>query len=284
MESIREYFSSPFVIRGLAATILIAINAGVAGSFAAFRNSTFLIAGASHAALAGAAAIILFHSIGVMTGVDPMIGGGISAILLTLLAAYAGYSGKTGDVDTAIGVGFAFSMAVAVLIISLIPESAARVWAILLGDLLLVTYSDLRLMSLATVIVVAAFMLFSSEFLFITFDIGGAKAFGIRAERYNLLMFGLIGLSVAVMLKGIGAILVFAVMVAPPAASMLFARSVGRVIAGAVLIALSSGILGIFVSYFINISVSALTAFFAASAYFIGLVILFVQKKRFGSV
>ena len=284
MESIREYFSSPFVIRGLAATILIAINAGVAGSFATFRNSTFLIAGASHAALAGAAAIILFHSIGVMTGVDPMIGGGISAILLTLLAAYAGYSGKTGDVDTAIGVGFAFSMAVAVLIISLIPESAARVWAILLGDLLLVTYSDLRLMSLATVIVVAAFMLFSSEFLFITFDIGGAKAFGIRAERYNLLMFGLIGLSVAVMLKGIGAILVFAVMVAPPAASMLFARSVGRVIAGAVLIALSSGILGIFVSYFINISVSALTAFFAASAYFIGLVILFVQKKRFGSV
>jgi len=267
MGPIGEYLVSPFVLRALLAVVLISINAGIAGSFAAFRSSTFLVAGASHAALAGAAGIILLHSIGIWLGVDPMIGGAVTAVLLALLAAHAGYAGRKGDVDTAIGVGFAFSMAIAVLLISLIPESATKVWGILLGDLLLVTWGDLGLMSAATVIIAALFFAFRREFLFISFDIEGAKAFGVHARRYNLLMFGLIGLSVAMMLKGIGAILVFAMMVAPAATSILIAGSVKRVITGAMLIALASGVLGILLSYFIDVSVSGLAAFLATAGY-----------------
>jgi ABC-type Mn2+/Zn2+ transport system permease subunit len=284
MEGIKEYMLSPFVLRGLTAVVLISINAGVAGSFAAFRNSTFLVEGASHSALAGAAAVILLHSFGIFAGVDPMIGGGICAILLALLAAYAGYTGKPGEIDTAIGVGFAFAMSIAVLLISLIPESATKVWAILMGDILLVTWTDIGMMSLATLVVVAAFIVFRREFLFITFDIDGAKAFGISADRYNMLLFGLIGLSVAAMLKGIGAILVFAMMVAPAGTSMLFADSVKRVIMGAIAISLASSILGIIISYFVNISVSALTAFFATAAYFAGLLAISIGKARARSI
>jgi len=269
MGTLGEYLTSPFVIRAGIALILIALNSGIAGSFAAFRNSTFLVAGASHAALGGAAAIILLHSAGLWLGVDPMIGGAVTAVLLALLAGHASYGGRSGDVDTMIGVGFAFSMSVAVLLISLIPESATRVWAILLGDLLLVTWSDLAIMAVATAVIAVFFLAFRREFLFITFDMDGAKAFGIHAQEHNLLMFGLIGLSVAMLLKGIGAILVFAMMVAPAATSMLVAGSVRRVITGAALIALASGALGVIVSYFVHVSASALTAFFAAACYLV---------------
>ncbi len=281
MSSASEYLGSPFIVRAFLAVILIAVNAGLVGSFAAFRSSTFLVEGASHAALAGAAAIILLHSIGIWMGVDPMVGGAVSAVLLALLAGHASYAGKKADVDTAIGVGFAFSMAIAVLLISLIPESATKVWGILLGDLLLVTWTDLGMMAAATVIIAAFFFAFRREFLFITFDIEGAKAFGVHAKRYNLLMFVLIGLAVAVMLKAIGAILAFALMVAPAATSILIARSVRRVIVGAMLIALASGVLGIVLSYFIDVSVSGLTALFATAGYLVTRVaVTYLNRQR----
>jgi ABC-type Mn2+/Zn2+ transport system permease subunit len=263
-----EYIESPFIVRALLASILIALNAGFAGSFAMFRNSTFLVSGASHAALAGAAAIILLHSAGIWAGVDPMIGGGVTAILLAVLAAYASYHGKPGEIDTQIGVGFALSMAVALVLVSLIPESASRVWTIMIGDILLVSWPDLLLLTIETAVVIFLFIALRREFLFITFDVEGAKAFGINAGRYNLLMFALIGLSVAAMMKGIGAILVFAMMVAPAATAMLLARSIEKVIIGAMLIAISASLLGILVSFFLHLSVSAVAAFLSAGAYF----------------
>ncbi|MFH1677010.1 MAG: metal ABC transporter permease, partial [bacterium] len=125
LPGILGYLTSPFVERALIATVLIAINAGIAGSFTTFRSSVFLVAGSAHAALAGAAGIILLQYFGMLAGVDPMIGGSITSILLARLAAKVSMSGKHGDVDTAIGVGFAFSMAIAVLLISMIPESAS---------------------------------------------------------------------------------------------------------------------------------------------------------------
>jgi len=280
MAGLADYLKSPFVIRALIAVVLISVNAGFAGSYATFRNSTFLIAGAGHAALAGAAAIILLHSAGLLLGVDPMIGGAVTSVLLAVLAAHIGYRSREGEIDTAIGVGFAFSMAVAVLIISLIPESATKVWGILMGDLLLVTWSDIVIMAVTTCAITLLFILFHREFLFITFDIEGARAFGINASFYNILMFGLIGLSVAVLIKGIGAILVFALMVGPAAASMLVAGSVRRVIAGAILIAFASGILGILLAWVFDISVSALTAFFAALSYLLVRGWLMVSHRR----
>jgi len=263
-----EYMGSPFVVRALLASVLIALNAGVAGSFAMFRNSTFLVSGASHAALAGAAAIILLHALGFWAGVDPMIGGGVTAVLLAVLAAHAGFHGKQGEIDTQIGVGFAFSMGIALLLVSMIPEAASRVWSVMIGDILLVTWSDLVLLTIETAVVIFLFFAFRHEFLFITFDIEGAKAFGINAGKYNLLMFALIGLSVAAMMKGIGAILVFAMMAAPAATAMLMARSIAKVIMGSILIAFAASVLGILVSFYVNLSVSALAACFSAGAYF----------------
>jgi len=267
MERLGDYLTSPFVVRAYIAVLIVAVNAGIAGSFASFRNSTFLIAGASHAALAGAAAVILLVTSGIISDIDPMIGGAVTAVMLSLMAGHVNYTGRSGETDTAIGVGFAFSMAIAVLLISVIPESASRVWAILMGDLLLVTWDDLVLMGFATAIIAALFLIFFRQFIFITFDMEGAKAFGINAYWYNFLMFGLIGMSSALLLKGIGAILVFAMMVAPSATAMLVAGSVRRIITGAFLIAVGSGLAGILVSYFIDVSVTALTATFATGAY-----------------
>ncbi len=268
MHDFAEYIVSPFVLRAMVALVLVALNAAFSGAFAGFRNSTFLISGASHAALGGAALVIVLESRGLSGGIDPLYGAALFAVALSLIAGNAGSRGGKSDVDTAIGVGFAFAMAVAVLLISLVPESASRVWGLLMGDLLLVTDGELWVLGGMTALVVTTFAAFRTEFLFVTFDMDGATAFGVPAKAYNYLLFALIGLSSAVLVETVGAILVFAMLSAPAATALLVSGSVGRTLRLSFLIALGAGLFGIVGSYFTDLSVSALAALFVAAGYF----------------
>jgi len=269
MTDLWEYLRSPFVQRALIGVVLIAINAGLAGAFAAFRSATFLVSGAAHAALAGAAFVLVIWGAAV-SDVAPVIGGVVTAVILALMAANSSSRSGRRGVDNTIGVGFAFFMALAVLLISMIPSSAARVWSILIGDLLLLTPADLWLLGGMTTLLALAFGLCWRPFLFITFDIEGAQAFGLRANLYNHLLFALIGLSTAVLLKGVGAIVVFAMLAAPAATALLFANSVGKAMAYAFLIALLSGVIALVVSEYLQFSVSAMAALLASGSYFVG--------------
>lgn len=280
MADLIEYLRSPFVLRAVVGLLLIAVNAGLAGAFAAFRSATFLISGAAHAALAGAALVLVAGGALAASDIGPVLGGAVFAIGLALLAATARDTQGQRETDVTIGVGFAFSMALAVLLISLIPEQAARVWGILLGDMLLLSSGDLWVLGLTTAGVALCFALCWRPFLFITFDLEGARAFGIRTAPYNYLLFALIGLSTAVLLKSVGAIVVFAMLAAPAATAKLFASSVRRTMAYAFLIALLSGVLALLLSSVLRFSVSALAALIASGSYFAGRGLVWLRERR----
>jgi ABC-type Mn2+/Zn2+ transport system permease subunit len=277
MTNLWEYLRSPFVQRALLGVVLIAVNAGLTGAFAAFRSATFLVSGAAHAALAGAAFVLVIWGAAV-SDVAPVIGGVVTAVILALMAANSSSRSGRRAVDNTIGVGFAFFMALAVLLISMIPSSAARVWSILIGDLLLLTPADLWLLGGMTTLLALAFGLCWRPFLFITFDIEGAQAFGLRANAYNHLLFALIGISTAVLLKGVGAIVVFAMLAAPAATALLFAESVGKAMAYAFLIALLAGVIALVMSAYIQFSVSALAALLASGSYFVGRSVIWARQ------
>jgi len=263
-----SYLTSPFVLRAAAAFFFVAINAALSGVFANFRNSTFLVSGASHAALGGAALVIVLESRGGAFGVSPIFGAAVFAVLLALAAGSTHNRGSTAVSDTAIGVGFALSMALAVLLISLIPESASRVWGLLMGDVLLITNQDLVLVAFLTLCLAAVFVVFWKQFLFVSFDLDGARAFGINADRFNYLLFALIGLSSALLVKAIGSILVFAMLSAPAATALLISDSVKKTLWWSFAIAFAAGILALVLSYFTALSVSAIAALLVTTAYF----------------
>lgn len=280
MSDLLEYLGSPFVLRALLGLVFIAINASLAGAFAAFRSATFLVSGAAHAGLAGAALILVVGGPLAHSDISPVLGGAVFAVALALLAAAGAQRQGDRETDITIGVGFAFSMALAVLLISLIPEMASRVWGILIGDLLLLTAGDLWLLAVTTTLMLICFVAFWRPFLFITFDIEGAQAFGIRAAPYNYLLFALIGLATAVQLKSVGAIVVFAMMAAPAATARLLAHSVPRVMAYAFAIALLSGIIALVMSNYVRFSVSGLAALIAAGSYFLGRGYVWLRERQ----
>ncbi|HID74057.1 MAG TPA: ABC transporter permease, partial [Thermoplasmata archaeon] len=157
--------------------------------------------------------------------------------------------------------------------ISLIREYASRVWGILFGDLLLITERDLVLLLVATSLVVVCTLLFHREFVFISFDMEGAIAYGVRARALNYLMLGLIAVSIVVLLKGVGAILVFAMLVSPAATANRLARSVPRVFGLAFLLALFSGYCGLVSSFLVAVSPGAIASLIATALYFIVLTV-----------
>ena len=273
-----EIIQSPYFIRSVLAIILIAVNASIAGSFTVFRDISFLVAGTSHAALAGAAFAIVLSVYGYIYNFDALFGAMIFAVLTALAAGYASRKGDKEQINTAIGIAFAMSMSLAVLFISMIREYASQAWGLLLGDILLLTDNDIILLSVVTIFIVLISILFYREFIFISFDMEGAFAYGIRAELYNYLMLAIIAVSVVVILKGVGAILVFAMLVAPAAAANQLATKVNKVMTMAFLFALISGFIGLIISLYIPLSAGALAALIATCTYFI--VIIFKKSFR----
>ncbi len=256
-----------YLIRAVIAVILLAINASIAGSFTIFRNVTFLVVGAAHAALAGAALAILLSINGVY--VDPVIGAILFAVIVSLAASKA--KEKT---NIAIGIVFALSMSLAVIFISAIKEQAARVWGLLFGDLLLLTDQDIAIMVVATVIVIILSFYFNREFLFISFDKEGAKANGINVDLFDYLLLSIIAISTVIIMKGVGAILVYAMLVAPSAAANEKAKSIMQVFAISGLIALFSGFSGIAITMYFPIAAGAIASLIASLFY-----IAFALKK-----
>jgi ABC-type Mn2+/Zn2+ transport system permease subunit len=280
MADLLDYLRSPFVLRALLGLLFISVNASLAGAFAAFRSATFLISGAAHAALAGAALVLVAGGALAQSDISPVLGGAIFAIGLALLAAGSRDTQGQRETDVTLGVGFAFSMALAVLLISLVPDKAARVWGILIGDMLLLSSGDLWVLGVTTALVALCFVIFWRPFIFITFDMEGARAFGIRAAAYNYLLFALIGLSTAVLLKSVGAIVVFAMLAAPAATAKLLAHSVPRVMAYAFLIALLSGLIALLISNYLRFSVSGLAALIASGSYFLGRGYVWIKGRQ----
>lgn len=254
-----------YLIRAIIAIFILAINASIAGSFTIFKDLTFLVAGSAHAALAGAALMVALSIYGIIS-IDPIFGGILFAIFVAIFAAHS------KKVNIAIGISFAMSMSLAVLFISLIREQASRVWGLLFGDLLLLTNHDIILMAIVTIFIIMAAIYFNKEFLFISFDAEGARANGIKVDMMNYLLLSLIAISTVIIMKGVGAILVYAMLVAPAAAANEKAKSVLQVFSLSALIALISGFLGLSITFYFNLSPGALASLIATLFYFFSII------------
>ncbi len=263
-----ELLSNPFIIRAIIAIILIAIVSGTMGSFSVFRGQTFMTAGVAHAALAGASFGILIQ-VYYLPYFNPMLGAAIFAILMALATAYASKHGDSKKTDVMIGVSFAIAMGVAVLLISAIKEYAIRAWGLLMGDLLLLTENDILLLFITTIIVAVSTVVFYTKFVLVSFDPEGAEAHGIRTTLYNNLLLILVALSIIVVLKGVGALLVYALMIGPGATANEIFNSVMTVMIAAFLIALIGGIAGLIISFYIPVSPGAITGILTTIIYFL---------------
>jgi ABC-type Mn2+/Zn2+ transport system permease subunit len=193
-------------------------------------------------------------------------------VFVALVTGYAGETGIGEKMEVAVGVSFALSMSLAVFLMYYIPPvEVPGIWGYLVGDLLLLNNLDIVMLSGTAVLLLITAILFNKEFVYVSVDMEGSTAQGLNARAYHYLMLITSALAIALATKAVGAILVYAILVAPAAASNELLSSVRSVMIAVFVIAVLSQVVGIAISLSVRASPSAIAGILAALSYVIAL-------------
>jgi ABC-type Mn2+/Zn2+ transport system permease subunit len=238
-----------FMQRGLVAAILVGIVCAVVGAFVVLRGLAFIGDAVSHAAFPGL--VIAF-----LLGIPLYIGGAVAAIATALAIGWVARRGGL-RFDTAVGVLFAGMFALGIALFSSIDDYVADLFSYLLGNVLGITTEDIIQVVVLGAIVLAVVFVLRKEFLYASFDPAGAAASGLPVMWLDYLLLGLIGVTIVVSIQTVGIIMVVAMLVTPAATAELLVDRFWDLVRVAIAIAVVAAVVGLYVSYYLNIASGA---------------------------
>lgn len=153
--------------------------------------------------------------------------------------------------DTVMGVVFSGMFALG-LVLYVKIETDVHLDHILFGDMLGVNWSDVIETAIITALSVAFIMIKRKDLLVQSFDLQHARAIGLPVNLLHYGLLAIISLTIVGALKAVGIILAIALLISPGAIAFLLTRSFEKMMIYAVLIAISSALLGIYISFFID--------------------------------
>lgn len=266
-----EILSYTFMQRALLASVLIGTVSAVIGVYVVLRGLSFIGAGIAHASFGGVA-------LGFLLGVNPL----LAAVVFCLLTAWGiAWTSLRAEVkeDIAIGIFFASTMALGILVIGLMRGYNVDLFGYLFGSVLAVTRQDLWLSVLLGAGVLLTVGLFFKELLFITFDPEMAQVSGLPAGALYVLLLSLMALTIVLSIKVVGIILVSALIVIPAAAAYQLTEDFRRMMLLAVAIGNLSAVVGLFLSYWLD-TASGATMVLTATVFFILSALLSPRRRR----
>jgi len=235
-------FTEPFMIRALLATIFLAPLCALLGVFVTARRMAFFSDTVSHAALAGVALGFWF---GWANPTLPLIG-------VSLLVAAAIYWLRENTellTDTIMALLLAGSVAVGIVILSLLKRRPADIQGYLFGDVLAVGWTDVWLGAALFAFLGALLFARLNELSLITAQEEIAHVCGVPVRRLNYLFIIILTLTVAITIRLLGIVLVTSLIVIPPAAARGFSRNLRQQILFSLAFGLLGGLGGILGSY-----------------------------------
>jgi zinc transport system permease protein len=253
-----EALQYDFMRNALAAGLLAALACGVVGVYVVVKRIVFISGGIAHTSFGGI-------GLGYFLGINPMIGALFFSVGAGL--AIGGITRRTRlPEDTAIGVLWAMGMALGVVLISLTPGYAPDLMSYLFGNILTVPSSDLILMLVLDVVILGTVLAFYKEYLVLSFDEEYARAVGIPVERLYLLLLGLIALTVVVLIRVVGMILVIALLTFPAAMARQFTHRMRTMMLLSVAFGAAFTVGGLWLSYVLRLPSGATIVLLAGVA------------------
>lgn len=266
-ETLGAFAEHRFLQYALLAGLLAAVPCGVVGSWVVIRRISYMAGGIAHSVLAGLGCAHWLRTVHGIGWITPMGGAVVAALLAALIIGWVGVHLRQRE-DTVIGAVWSMGMALGVVFIALTPGYTTDLMSYLFGNILMITARDLWLMAglAATVLVVAG--LFHRQLLAVSFDAEYAELQGVPVARFTYLLLVLTALTVVVLVSVVGIILVIALLTLPAATANLFARRLGRMMVGAVLLCAALTVGGLLVSYGPDLPAGAVTILLAGLVWF----------------
>ncbi len=242
-------FTYGFMQRGFAAAVIVGALCALVGCYVVLRSMAFMGDAMAHAILPGIA-------IAYLVGGNLQVGALIAAIAVALGIGFFSQEGEIKE-DTAIGILFSAALSLGVALISSIRTYAVDLSHILFGDVLGVSPANLGLIGGLAAVVILTVIIFYRPFLVITFDPVLAKTLRMPTGLLRNLLLVLLSITIVISLQTVGIGLVAAMLVTPAAAAYMLTRRLPVMMAYSILFGILSGVIGLYLSYYLNIASGA---------------------------
>jgi ABC-type Mn2+/Zn2+ transport system permease subunit len=247
-----EPFELAFQQRALIGGSLAAIALAIVGTWVVIRGMSFLGDALVHGVIPGIAVAVLFDF-------SVLIGAGVAAVVM-IAGINLVHRQTTFSEDTAIGLLFVGMLGLGVILVSRTPSYTSNLTGILFGDALGVTRGDIVTLAVVLGIVALVTALLYRAFLVLSFNSQKARLLGMRPRLADAAMLGMITLAIVGSFQTVGTLLVFGLLVGPPATAALIVRRVPSMMATAAAIGMLSVVVGLVISYHADTSGSATIA------------------------
>jgi ABC-type Mn2+/Zn2+ transport system permease subunit len=248
----------PFLREALLEVLLLGAAGGLLSAWIVLRRLAFFSHAAGSATFPG---LVVADA----SGVSPTLAG------LAVALGYAGGVERTGRAGREAGEATALLLVAAlaggVVLASDVFDSGAAVDRLLFGTLLGLSATDLALSASVAVLAAVATATLGRTWSAIAFDPDSARGLGLPAATADLLLLALVAVAAAAAIPAVGALLVAAVYVLPGAAARLVSRTVPALLAWSVALALTEGVVGLYVAYWLDLPPGPPVAVLGAAVY-----------------
>jgi len=260
-----EWWLAPFELgfqqRALWGGVLAALMASTVGTWLVLRGMSFFGDAFVHGIIPGIAAAVVLD-------INPLLGAAVAAAVMVAAIELVQRKTVLGE-DTSIGLLFVGMLALGVVIISQLDSYSGSLTSILFGDALGVTWSGIIGQSVLLAVVVVVTVVLYRPLLALSLNKEKAELLGMRPGLAHAALLVLIALAVIGSYQSVGTLLVFGLLVGPPATASLLSRTVTQMMVVAALIGVVSVWLGLTISYHFGTAASATMALVPIVAFFI---------------
>jgi len=244
MIGIEDFLASIVMREALAPATLIAIVASSISVMVLAHRLAFMTVGVSHATLAGLGFAVVFSL--------PLLpSAAFTAVAVALILALL--SPKRGmNEDAATGVLFAGAMALGIVLLSGANRHEVDLFGLLFGNVLMVSDEDKFWLQCGSAVVMFSLLWLARPWWSMAFDTTSMRAMGLPVQRYRLLLYAVVGLTVVMCVKLAGIVLTAGLLVLPAASAWLWGRGLLSIWLISLLLSLFSTWLGLYISYVFN--------------------------------
>lgn len=240
-----EFLQYSFIQNAFAAAILANIACGIIGVYVVVKKIVFISGGIAHASFGGV-------GLGYYLGINPMFGVLPFSLVSALVMGTVSKKSKIPE-DSAIGILWSLGMALGIIFVYLTPGYAPDLMTYLFGNILTVPRIDLYLMLVLDMVIVGAVYFFYKEFLALCFDEEFTTVQGLPTEKLYLFLLCIIALTIVVLIKVVGIILVIALLTIPASLSRKFTYNLRQMMLISIVFGTIISLTGIGLSYVLDV-------------------------------
>lgn len=248
-----------FFQNALLGSFLASIVCGIIGTYIVTRRLVFISGGITHSSFGGV-------GLGVLLGINPI----FSAMIFAILSAFGVEWMARRDTireDSAIAVLWTFGMSVGIICCFLTPGFMPDLPSFLFGSILTIGWTDLCLLAVLGVIVITIMTIWYREILSVAFDRTFARSQGLPVKWIEYLMMALIAMTIVSTLRMVGIVLAISLLTIPQMTANIFTFNFKHMMLLSILIGWVDCLLGLTMSYWLNVPSGASIIFMSIIVY-----------------